>query len=242
MHTPAILLAILMLLVSSPAGGATPAPVATPAATGTTLRVTLDALPPGSVAMIGIVRTTFEPGASLRFSAGAGPSVHYVEAGAVTIVADGAEPPAMIAGGSADAAPSPAAAPGTELTVEAGHGFVMSPDSTAEIRNAGDAPASTLDLLAATDAATDAETGVTHAILVQREATLPAPPVLVGFERVTLAPGDRLMLPAEPAQSAYATVERGQAFLLSGQGIHRGAEPMDVYILTVAPAGITIGT
>lgn len=69
-----------------------------------------------------------------------------------------------------------------------------------------------------------------------REAKLPAPPVLVRLERVSLAPGDRLALPAEPVQSAPAPASRRQTFLLSGEGINRGAEPMEVYILTIIPA------
>ena len=138
---------------------------------------------------------------------------------------------------NAEASEAPGGSPGTELTVEAGTAFVLPAGATAEIRNPGESPATTLDLLAATDASTDAETGVTHAVLVQQKAELPAPPVNVTLHRVTVEPGEQLALPAEPAQVVYATVERSDEFLLSGQGINRSAEPMEVYVLAVASSG-----
>jgi hypothetical protein len=234
MRRASILLALLLLLVASAAGVQTPIPPATPGSSGTLMEVTLDELAPGSIAAVGMVRTTWEPGGSLRTSTGSGPAVHFVESGAISVRADGDAQVSVVAGGSAEAAATQAGTPGTEITVEAGSAFVLPPGATAEIRNAGESPATTLGLLAAGDATTEAETGVTHAVLAQQKAELPEAPVRVILARVTIAPGDQLELPTEPAQAVYVTVERGQAFLLSGQGINRGPEPMEVYLLTFA--------
>ncbi len=227
-----LLLALLVALAASAAGAQTPDPGATPAPSGAVVELTLDEVPPGSVATVGMVRTTYEPDGGFQVTTGSGPAVHVVESGTISVRGEGDAQVSVVPGGSAAAAED--TEPGAEIIVEAGDAFVLPPGVTVEIRNAGDSPASTLDLLAATDATTDAETGVTRAVLVQREATLPDPPVTVTLSRVTLAPGDQLTLPAEPAQVVYATVDRGQTFLLGGEGINRGPEPMEVYVLAFA--------
>lgn len=237
MRLTVFLVAALTLLLASSAGAQTPDPDATPVSNGTIVAMTLDELAPGSVATVGMVRTTYEPGGGLRAVTGSGPSVHLVESGTISVRVDGDARVSVIPGGGDGAVAAEEPASGAEITVAHGNAYVLPAGVTAEIRNAGESPASTLDLLTASDATTDVETGVTHAVLVLREATLPGPPVTVTLSQITLAPGDQLALPVQPALAVYVTVERGQAFLLSGQGINRGTEPMEVYLLSFAPPG-----
>jgi quercetin dioxygenase-like cupin family protein len=201
----------LLLLATSTVAAQTPAPPAATASNGVLMQLTLDEVQPKSIATVGMVRTTLEPGGSFRAFAGSGPAVHFVESGSITVRTEGDARAEVVASGSA---------------------LVLPPGATAEIRNDGEAPATTLGVLAAADATTEAETSVTHSVLAQQRAELPEAPVTVTLARVTIEPGDHLELPAEAAQVVYVTVERGQAFLLSGQGINRGAEPMEVYLLT----------
>lgn len=242
MRPSAILLTVLLLLTTSTVAAQTPAPAAGPASNGVLMQLTFDEVQPESVAVIGMVRTTLEAGGGLRIATGSGPAVHFVESGVVSVRTEGDAQVAVVAGGAADASAGQGTSPGTEVTVEAGSAFLIPPGATAEIRNAEESPATTLDLIASIDATTDAEMGVTHAVLVQQEAALPEAPVIVTLARVTVEPGDHLELSADPAHVAYATVERGQAFLLSGQGINRGAEPMEVYLLTISGEATTIAS
>ena len=234
MRPSAILLAALLLLVASAAGAQTPVPAATPSPGVALLEVMLDELRPETIAVVGMARTTWEPGGGLRIVAGSGPAVYFVESEAISVRTGGDAQAVVVSSGSVEASSTQVGSPGTEITVAAGSGFLLPAGAMAEIRNTGELPATTLDLLAAVDATTDAETGVTHSILVQQQADLPQAPVTMTLARVTVEPGERLELPAESAQVVYVTKERGQAFLLSGQGINRGTEPMEVYLLTFA--------
>jgi quercetin dioxygenase-like cupin family protein len=239
MRPSTLLLGFLLLLVAMPAGAQTPVP---PATSGSLVEVTLEELPSGSISTVGIVRTTYEPRGGLRAATGSGPAVRFVERGAVTVRTEGDAQVAVVPAAGGGAAATPSASAGTEVTVEAGSAFLIPAGITAEIRNPGESPATTLDLLVAADATTDADTGVTHAVLAQQKAELPEPPVTMTLVRVTLEPGDQLELPGEAAQVVYVTVGRGQAFLLSGQGINRGAEPMEVYLLAFSGDTATVAS
>lgn len=239
MHRSTILVAVLLLLVTPAAGAQTPAPPAATASGGVLVEMTLEALPSGSVATVGMVRTIYEVGGSRRVAAGSGPAVEFVETGAVVVRMDGGPEASVVAGGAGSPA-TPSVSDGTEITVEAGSAILIPPGATVEMWNPGEGPATTLNLLAATDAATEAEAGVAHAVLVQQDIELPDPPVTVTLSQVSVEPGAQLELPADAAHVSYASVERGQAFLLSGQGINRGAEPMDAYVLAILPGATAV--
>jgi len=242
MRTSAVLLALLLALITVPVAAAqTPAtPQASPA-TGVLMQLTLDQLPPDDVATIGVTRTTFATGGGLRAVAGSGPVVYYVEAGTISVTMDdGAGPLRVVRTGEPDGSATPQSAEtGTEAVLEAGTGFVLPAGSSAALQNAAENPAIVLNLLAASDATIEAEEGVTHAVLVRQEVTLPKPPLLVSLALATISPGDHLSLPDAPVLTRLAVVERSQAFSLSGGGTtNRGTEPIDVYVLSFAPGDL----
>ncbi len=112
---------------------------------------------------------------------------------------------------------------------------MLAAGTASELRNSTTTPTVVLELLAASGASTDEVAGVTHAVLVQREVTLPNPPVVLTLARVTVEPGARMAIPPYPVETVFATVGRSQAFLLSGEGFNRGPRPMDVYLLAIGP-------
>jgi hypothetical protein len=228
----AVLAVVASLLAVSLVRAQEATPSASPSAAGPLLRLTLDELPPGNVATIGATRVTYTPGGSLRAVAGSGPAVLFVETGSLTLRATDGPPPVI----ARAAAATPVAAPtGGDTSLGTGDALVLPAGATVQIVNRGATPAVVLDLLAAGDARTEAETGTARGVLVRREATLPAAPVVVTFSRATIAPGERFPMPPAPVVTVLATVERSQTFLLSGEGINRGARPMEVYVLTIAP-------
>jgi quercetin dioxygenase-like cupin family protein len=226
------------MVVTPPVADAqTPAtPQASPS-TGVLMQVTLDQLPPDNVATIGVTRTTFAPGGSLRAVAGSGPATYFVEAGAISVrIDDGAGPLQVVRAGEPGSSATPQSAEtGTEAVLEAGDAFVIPAGASATLENSSENTAIVLNLLSASDAAIEAEEGVTHAVLVRQEVTLPKPPLLVSLALATIPPGEHLSLPDEPVITRLAVVERSQAFSLSGGGTNRGAEPIDVYVLSFAP-------
>lgn len=231
-------LAVVILLGLTPL--AARSQEATPAADGKLLRFTLAELAPDNASVVGVTRTTFEPGGALRLVAGAGPTLLFVETGSLVVTAAAPPEPLAVAGAGGDA-PVPLAA-GADHPLEAGTALVLPAGGVADLRNDGTGPAATLDLLAATDAAVEAEAGVTHVLLARHESTLPAPPVEVSLARATIAGGGRLEKPPAPAQTVAATVEYGQTFLLTGQSFNRGKDPLPVYVLSIAPLNAEGGT
>ncbi len=235
MRIPAFILALTVTLLVTPAHSAqTPAAFQ---ASGTLTHVTVDALTPDLVATTGIVRTIYPTGATLRLDTGSGPSLHFVESGTVTMSTGDGAPPLVVRAGTAETVATPRAVTSeSEVVVTVGDGFLLAPDKSVDIRNDGAEPAAVLDLLAAPDAASDVGEGIAQEILVRQEVTVPELPVTVTLSRITLAPGDRLSLPEAPAVSFYTAVERSQTFSLSGQGINRSGNPIDAYVLVIAPA------
>jgi quercetin dioxygenase-like cupin family protein len=207
-------------------------PQASPS-TGVLMQVTLDQLPPDNVATIGVTRTTFAPGGSLRAVAGSGPATYFGEAGAISVsIDDGAGPLQVVRAGEPGSSATPQSA---ETGIEAGDAFVIPAGASATLENSSENPAIVLNLLSAPDAVIEAEEGVTYAVLVRQEVTLPKPPLRVSLALATIPPGDHLSLPDAPVITRLAVVERSQAFSLSGGGPNRGAEPIDVYVLSFAP-------
>ncbi len=234
MRTPTLILMLLAALLATPVHSAQ-TPTATQA-DGTLMQLTVDELPPDLITTTGMIRTTYPAGATLRLVTGSGPSLHFVESGTLTVTIDDGEPPLVVRAGAQEGTAMPETAePGREVVVTAGDGFLLAPGTTAEIRNDGPTPAAVLDLLDAPDLATEVGEGIAQAILVRQEVTLPEPPVSVTLSRTTLEPGDRLSLAEAPTLSAYAAVEREQSYHLSGQGVNRATEPLDVYVLLIAP-------
>ncbi len=214
---------------------------ATPAADGQLVHLALAELAPGNASVVGVTRTTFEPGGSLRLVAGAGPTLLVVETGSLVVQSAAPPEPLLVAAGNAAASPDPLAA-GEDHPLETGSALVIPAGGIADLRNDGTATAATLDLLAATDAALEAETGVGHVLLARRESTLPGPPVEVSFGRATIGGGDRLETAPAPVLTVAVTVDYGHLFLLTGQNFNRGADPLPVYVLSIAPANAETGT
>jgi hypothetical protein len=227
----AVLALVTSLLAVSPVRAQEATPSASPSAAGALLRLTLDELPPSNVAKIGVTRVTFALAGGLRMTAGSGPTVFFVETG--TLAVWGAADLPMLAVRAAGTPGTLSA--GGEVDLRAGDAQVLPVGATAQIRNDGATPAVALDLLEASDAHTEAETGISRAVLASRQATLPAAPVVMSLARATIAPGEHFPVPPAPVETVLATVERAQTFLLSGEGINRGTRPMQVYVLTIAP-------
>jgi len=232
MRIPSFVLTLMAALLILTGSSSAQTPAATPAS-GPLMQATLDQTAPDNLATIGITRTIFETGGTLRVVTGTGPAISWVESGEVTLVPDAEAPQPIIV--RADATPD-SGTNGSEFVVVEGDGFVLAPGTTATLRNNGPEPAVVLDLVSAPDTVRELGDGVSQVVVMSTEATLPAAPVLVTFSLVTLDPGGHLTLPPEPAVSIYAAVDKSKIIQVSGNGFNRATEPIDVYILTIAPA------
>jgi hypothetical protein len=233
MRLPVFRLALMVMLLATPVHRAQP-PATTDGAE-ILMQVTIDELRPDLVATAGIVRTIYPAGATLQLTSGSGPSLHFVEAGALTVSTGSGSPALTVRAGTTKEYAAPATVtPGDEVVVPAGDAFLLAPASTVEMHNGGTDPTAVLGLLAAPDVVKVGDS-VTQDILVRQDVTLPEPPVSVTLSRVTLEPGARLAIPVAPAVTFYTAVERSQAFNLSGQGINRLAVPLDAYIVVFDP-------
>ena len=194
----------------------------------------------GAGEVLGVTRLTFDVGGSQETSAGAGASVYFVENGTLSLIPAEDSPALLVfrGGGLAGATPESVDA-GAETTLGAGDGLILPAGSRAELRNAADEPANLLRLLAAGDAAADAETGVSRAVLVRELEALAAPGTLT-LQQTTLPAGGQLQYPAAPALAVVAGLDRGQAVYLSmgsaGSATNRSPDPMEIYLLTLEPA------
>lgn len=231
-HAANLVCLLLVLVAVAPARGQEATPGATPSSASSVIRVRLDRVALDGAATIGITRTTVAVGGGFRLAAGAGPAVMTIEAGELIVEqADASVRPIIVRPGAANGAPVESVtllSPGDALLVPIGVGV--------KFRNSGDSPAVVLELVAASDTQSSDETGVTRAVMVRLRVTLPPPPLDLTQSRATIAPGARFAFPPAPAQTVLATVERSQTFLLTGQGVNLGARPMEVYVLTLAPA------
>jgi hypothetical protein len=228
MRIPTFILALMVALLMAPMVSAqTPA---TTQVSGTLMQVTVDELTSDLVVTTGIVRTIYSAGATLHLDTGTGPSLLFVESGALTLSTGDGAPPFIIRAGTSKGETS-----GSEVVVTEGDGFLLASATSVNIGNVSADPVAVLGLLAAPDATSDAGEGITQEILVRQEVTVPELPVFITLSRVTLEPGDRLSLPEAPTMAFYTAVERSQAFSLSGQGINRLGDPIDAYVLVISP-------
>ena len=202
------------------------------------LEVSLTGETMGDAESIGITRATFDPGASEQTVAGSGPYVLFVEDGLLSVTpADASSLTVVRAGGASG---EPETTDGGEVVLEAGDALVMPAGSTAEIRNASEAPAAALALLAAADASSQSEGGVEQSSLANQQAVAAAPASLT-LSQATIPAGGRLDFPAAPMQTVAAAPDPRQAMLLSGRmeggATNRADEPVEIYVLSIEPAG-----
>lgn len=228
MRIASVLLALVMTWYGSAALSAQ-----APHTSGTLMQVILDELPPDRTSMIGVVRTTYEAGAASKVVTGSGPSLHFVEAGILTLTSGDGAPPLVVHTVTAGEASMPQEDASGSIVVEEGDAFLLPPGTTAGLRNDDASPATILELLAAPDAAAEVGEGAAQSVLVRREEVLPAMPVVVTLTRLTIEPGERVPLPDTPVLSTYVAVERNQSFLISGQGVNRSTESVDAYVLAI---------
>ncbi len=220
--------------------GATPESAATATEMTQLLSVPLADQTMSADETLGVTRISFDAGGSQQASAGGGASVYFVEDGTVSLLPAEDSPASLVvrAGMDASAAPESIEA-GGEATLEAGDGVILPAGSSAELRNAGDAPATVLRLLAAGDAGADAETGVSRAVLV-RDVEAPGAPASLTLQQTTLPAGGQLPYPPAPVQAIVAALDRGQAVYLSmgsaGVATNRSPNPMEIYLVTLEPA------
>jgi hypothetical protein len=190
--------------------------------------------------ILGVTRITFDTGGSQQASAGSGASVYYVEDGTFSVLPADDSPALLVIRSDTDTSAAPESIdPGEEATLETGDGMLLPAESQAELRNAGDTPATLLRLLAASDVATEAETGISRAVLVRDVEALESPASLI-LEQTTLPAGGQLQYPPAPALSVVAGLDPGQATYLSmgsaGAATNRSPNPMEIYLLTLEPA------
>lgn len=224
------LITALMAALLMVAGSSARSPVSAPL-----LEVTLDATAPTGITTIGITRTTIEPGGRAHVTTGPGPSVWWVEAGTIAFEADPGSPVPLVVPGDLAATPEPATNGGASA-IEAGDGLVLAAGTSGMLGNDSSDPAIVLTLLSAPDTVRQAATGIHDAVVMSTNVTLPPAPVVVSFSLVVLEPGGHLNLPQEPAIGIFAARDQSQNMLVSSNGFSRAGEPIDVYILTIAPA------
>ncbi len=193
----------------------------------------------GDGTTFGITRFAFDAGGSQRTIAGSGLTILYAEEGALSITPTaGSASPAFIPAG-ADAGSATELSADDELVLEAGDTLLMPAGSEAEIRNDGDAKATALALLTASDAATEEASGVSSNVIGHGEEVTASPGTLT-LRRVTIPAGQRLDFAAAPTQSVAAGVDPRQAMILSGRindfATNRGDVPVDAYLVIIEPA------
>lgn len=212
------------------------APSDAPVELTTLTRIPLAGLTMGAGQTAGVSRTTIEAGGSAQVAAGSGPSVLYVEEGALLVRPDDASSAVRLLAGDDDAEETLAA--GAEQSVAAGSALILPAGSRAEIRNDGEEMATLLGFLAAADATLEGEAGVSSAILAREQDAIAGPGNLT-LQQGTIPAGGQLSLPAAPDQGVIAALDRGQAVYLSigsaGAATNRSPAPMEIYLVTITP-------
>lgn len=226
----AALLCGVLLLTLSPAGASRlGAQDASPATTGEDLnaemlfQASIEGAPI-SPAFVRLIRIVLEPGASVPTHLHPGPEYNLVESGTLTVTTDGR---ALIFDGESDA-PSEAPA-GEPFDVTAGQTVVFLPETTFSFQNSADEP---VQLLTAVlhpagpqrppgisypegDPPPDAYEGVANQVLGDGVASsMPADPVTVRVDRVTLEAGQTL--PRTESPVLLSLDDAGLSILVSG--------------------------
>ncbi len=236
MRRYALTLSLIATILALPTGVVHAAlPTGTPSASAPLFQVTVDELPPDHPVILGIIRSTFLPGGELSLDAGEGPTVMLVESGSVVVAADGINSlPHIVCSGETESTTC------DDNDAATGDALIISMNGHATIRNVGATPATTLTLFSAENARTTAETGIEQAILVRLVTVPPPTPLTLTLARTRIEPAERFALPPDPIVTVLATVERSQAFSLSGDEINRGKQPIDVYVLTLGPGMVHV--
>lgn len=239
----ALSLSVMVVLLLSTPPSAVAAPETTPL-----LRLTFTQSWPGNMAGVGLFRGTYAPGGSSQELSTHSPQLFFVETGVVTarlVAGEGA--PVNLGSGLGSA--SPAATPASDHAVQiaAGEAGLLLTGTTVEVHNEASSPASVLWVLfdpAATftetkDVTYDHFSGGLH------QEAIP-PPLVIGLDRVTLAPDATTTAAPAPTITSVEPVDARRTGDLrpSGRGVARNlsATPLDIYVLTIAPASPSPGT
>ena len=213
--------------------------LAAPAAESTALvRIPLEIAATDARETLGISRMTIDAGGSGRAMAGSGPSLLYIEEGALLIAPAETTSPFLVFSASEDAAAGSEVDAGQETLLETGTALLLPAGSETGFRNDGEAPVALLTLLAARDARADAEVGVTRSVLANA-VDVAALTGLLTLGKRTIPSGERLDFPAAPVQTVAAGIDRRQAMLLSGRmdaaAVNRSDGPVEIFLLTLEP-------
>jgi hypothetical protein len=265
MHARVLLVSVLAPLLAIVGPSYTLADDATPAVSPTAGGVTVEdlyafSLPasavPDAVGGAAFLRFTVAPGTSFDFSVTCwvSPAVDawYVEAGSFAIRP--AAPATLVRAASGSGAPGEAVAAEEEVVLGPGDllVYVGLPPVPGAFRNLGPEPVSGLVFgVWGTEVAACPPSGMVEPWLEYLDGsmwTLPLGPLAVALQRVTLAPGASIPLPAAAPGGtlAFHHVEAGSP-TEEGAGATRrlantGDEPLVALILTIDPAGAGAGT
>lgn len=215
------------------------------AATELILRISDADLTSNDLGVIGFVRAVYGAGAEQNLAATEGPALLFIESGSLSVVPGDGAVPLVVSDGGSGVADSPAAlTAGEEASLEAGQALILPPGSAATIRNTGDTPAVTLDLLPSGDVETQPAEGVNQRLIARHETAAPSSPFAIELGRATIQPGKQHPNPANALDFLVSTVDPAQLFVLTRNNFNRGASPMEIYVLTITPeeAGVTTPT
>jgi hypothetical protein len=244
-----LLLVSILFLAASPSVAA--AQAATPEAVSETtalLRLTLTAPWRENMAFVSLFRGTYAPGSSSQEISKRSPQLFFVETGTVTarlVAGEGA--PVNLGGGPGSAPRLATPASDNAVQIGAGEAGLLQTGTTVEVHNEGNTPASVLWILS--DAAatiTDARDVTYDQLFGGVQQAIPPPPLVIGLDRVTLAPDATTTTAPPPTVTKVGPVDARRTGDLStsssGSARNLSATPLDIYVLTIAPGGPTPGT
>ena len=216
---------------------AVPAPGTTPL-----LRLPLTEPWPGNTAFVSLFRGTYAPGGYSRDVSALAPQLFFVETGGVTARLVAGEGAPVNLGGKPGSAPQ-LATPGGANPVQfaAGEAGLLLTGTTVELRNEGSTPASVLWLLSSpSKVAAETSEVLFDQLAGGVQQAVPPPPMMVGLDRLTLAP-DAAMTAEASTETKVGPVDArrtGDLGMASdGSARNLSATPLDIYVLTIAPAG-----
>lgn len=240
--------------VAIPALGATaPTPATAEPSTATTvgttplLRVNLTEPWPGNTAFVTLFRGTYAPGGYSREVSTRTPQLFFVETGVVTarlVAGEGA--PVNLGGQPGSAAQLATPAGDGSVQIAAGEAGLLLTGTTVELRNEGSTPAAVLWMVSSpSNVATETSEVLYDQLFGGVQQAVPPPPMMVGLDRLTLAPDAALTAEASTVTKvgpvdARRTGDLGMAS--DGSAHNLSATPLDIYVLTIAPAGSSLWT
>lgn len=209
------------------------------------LRISETDLASNDLGLIGFVRAVYDSGAEQALSAAEGPAIVWIESGSVTVVpGEGSAPFAVSDAGDGIAENLSPLTAGEEAALAAGQALVLPAGGSARIRNSGDGPAITIELLPAADVVTQPAAGVNQRLIARHETPVLSSPFAVELGRATIQPGTQYPDPANALDFLLMSVDPAQLFALTRNNFNRGASPMEIYVLTITPVedGVTTPT